>query len=1064
MRWILALAALSASVFAQSPLGNVTGLALDPSGAPVPAAKVVLKNEGTGVQIEAATNSAGNYLVPNLAPGSYSLTAEAKGFRKLQVPAFDLAAFRTVRQDLRFQLASAASEITVSEAASPVVQSETPSVAVRLSSRQILELPSNLRSVYNNSGDSGLIANLMPLTVPGVVQMGSGAYWMAPGSGPNGLRLKVDGVDTTFGNFGSPDPVSQPSMESVEEFTANLTTNRAEFSGLGTVTTVTKTGANTLHGSLFWFGKNAALDARNAFLSARPFQNIHDYGFSAGGPIVKDRTFFHATGEFINGVRSYVFTSNVPTVAQRSGLFSGAVRNPFGGGAPFAGNQIPASMIAPEALKAQQLLYPLPNFGPGTLTAGNYRASFNGPETHRLLEGRIDHNFTSLHSAFLRYQYKHDDYDIPGARGALPPTTEGTSTNLRKMNFLTIGDVWTLSPTMFNEFRGGLVQLESRATSDVSGQALLDQIGIQGLPVRSGVPGVPRFSVSGLSTYSQSLLNPVIDGHWQLADNLTKIHGRHTLKAGIEYIHWFVNRHVTSNPALFGDFSFTNRFSGQPFGDFLLGVPTTVGRIDPWAAQYFRWSDVSFYVQDDFKVNARLSLSYGVRYEYNQPAKARDDNFFNFDTATGAVILPTAEAKRLISPYYPSSLPVEIASQVGLDRSLRRADKNNWAPRFGFSYRVDDSGKTVVRGGAGIYYGHYSVGALSNQVAGPFAVSTTANNVFTSDKPLFTLASPFAAPGSTGTLNSSGLTPGLKNMYALQYSLTIEREVMRDLGLRISYIGTKGTQLPYMRNFNQPPASTQPFAQSRRPFPIYNSIVFADNGANNSYHGLQLGVNKRFSRGLQFNSTWVWAKQLSEVDDTNNAEINTQIEDAYNRARDKANVYSVPRHQWMNQVLYDLPLGKGMLLGGWQLNALINFSTGNWLNPQFTGSDPSNTNTVGGRPDIAGPITYPKTLGAWFDKSAFAVPAGGRFGNAGRNIIEGPGYVVFNAGVNKRISLPRENELQVGASFQNLLNHVNYGQPNMTVNVGTGGTITSTHVFLPAGSPRQGQLTLRWRF
>ncbi|MBI4889236.1 MAG: TonB-dependent receptor, partial [Acidobacteria bacterium] len=560
------------------------------------------------------------------------------------------------------------------------------------------------------------------------------------------------------------------------------------------------------------------------------------------------------------------------------------------------------------------------------------------------------------------------------------------------------------------------------------------------------------------------LLNPVVDGHWQLADNLTKIIGRHTIKAGVEYIHWFVNRHVPSRAGLYGDFSYSNRFTGQPYGDFLLGVPTTTGRIDPWAAQYFRWNDTSFYIQDDFKLSARLSLNYGVRYEYNQPAVARDDNFFTFNTTTGAVIVPTAASKQLISPYYPASLPVQTADQVGLGRSLRNTDKNNWAPRAGFSARLDDNGKTILRGGAGLYYGHYSVGALSNQVEGPFAVSTTSNNAFVNDKPLFTLAAPFAVPGATGTLNSAGMTPDLLNTYALQYSLTLEQELTRELGLRISYIGTKGTQLPYMRNFNQPLPSSQAFAQARRPFPIYNNVTFVDNGANNSYHGLQAGVTKRFSRGLQFNSTLVWAKQLSEVDDTNNAEVNTQIENAYDRARDKARVYSVPRLQWMNQALYDLPFGKGVLLGGWQLNVLINVSTGHWLNPQFTGSDPSNTNTVGGRPDVLNTVDYPKTVSAWFDRLDFAVPTGGRFGNAGRNIIEGPGYTVFNAGLNKRIMLPRENEIQIGASFQNLFNHVNLGQPNMTVNVGTGGTITSTHIFLPAGSPRQGQLTVRWKF
>jgi len=1051
---------------AQSPLGSVTGLALDPSGAPVPEARITLENAATGVRQETRTNAAGLYAFPNLTPGAYRLTAEAQGFRRFEAGGLEVAAYRTLRQDVPFELATATTEVTVSEAASPVVQSETPSVGVRLSSRMVLELPTNLRSVYNNAGDSGLIANLMPLTVPGVVQMGNGAYWMSPGAGPNGLRLKVDGIDTTFGNFGSPDPVSQPSMESVEEFTANIAGNRAEFSGLGTVTTVTKTGTNELHGSVFWYARNAALDARNPFLPQRGFQNIHNYGATAAGPLRRDRTFFTVTADLIDGVRGYTFTSNVPTLAMRRGEFSTPVRDPLAVNAPFPDNRIPQPRIAPEAARAQDLLYPLPNFGPETLTVGNYRAAFNGSEWHRLLEGRIDHHFSSAQSGFLRYQYKHDDYDIPGARGQLPPVTEGTSNNVRRMNMAVLGHAWTLGPGMFNEFRAGLVHLDSSSSADVKGQDLLDRIGIRGLPPRPGAPGVPRFAVAGLSTFTQSLLNPVIDGHFQLSDNLTRVAGRHTVKAGIEYIRWFVNRHVTSNPALFGDFNFTNRFSGQPYGDFLLGLPTTVGRIDPWAAQYFRWNDVSFFVQDDWKITPRLSLNYGLRYEYNGPPYARDDNFYNFNRANGAVMLASAAARRLVSPFYPASLPVETAQDVGLGRTLRRADRNNWAPRLGFSWRLDGAGRTVVRGGAGLYYGHFSVAALSNQVAGPFAVSTTANNAITGGQPLFTLANPFAVPGSAGTLNVNGLDPNLRNMESFQYTLTVERELSPNLGVRVSYIGTKGTQLPYLRNINQPLPSTQPFAQARRPYPVYNNVIFAENGANNSYQGLQAGVLKRYSRGLQFQSAWIWAKQLSEVDDTNNAELNTQIENAYDRRRDRANVYSVPRHQWMNQALWDVPFGRGPLFGGWQLSFLLNLSTGHWLNPVFTGSDPSNTNTFGGRPDVVAPLAYPKTLAAWFDRTALAPPPAnaGRFGNAGRNVVEGPGYVVFNAGALKRFALPRESQLELGASFSNVLNHFNYGQPNMTVNVTAGGTITSTHIFLPAGTPRQGMLTLRWKF
>lgn len=1050
--------------FSQSPLGNVTGLATDPAGAPVPGVVVTLTNADTGLSRETTTNASGNYLFPNLQPGTYGLRASAKGFKTIDLQGFPLAAYKTVRQDFPLILETSTTEITVTESASTLIATDTPSVTTGLTTRQILELPTNLRSVYNNAGDSGLIANIMPLTIPGVVQMGGGAYWLVPGGGPNGTRLKVDGIETNFGNFGTPDPVSQPSMESVQEFTANIVTNKAEFNGLGAVTTVTKSGTNQLHGDIFWYAKNAALDARNPFLTARPFQNIHNYGVSAGGPLRKDKTFLFGTWDDIRGVRAYSFSPNVPTLAQRGGDFGAAVVvDPYNNNTPFPNNVIPANRIAREALRAQDLLYPLPNFGPPSLTAGNYRAAFNGPEVHHIIEGRLDHNLTSGHSVFARYQWKKDDFDIPGARSALPPTTAGTSTNLRQMHFWTLGDIWALRPNMFNEFRGGVVVLASSSYSDVNGQDLLNQIGIQGLPERSFAPGVPNFGVSGLTTYTQTLLNPVNDGHWQIADNFTFIQGRHTMKFGGEMVRWFVNRYLNTNAALFGNFSFQNRFTRQGYGDFLMGLPTTVTRLDPFLAQYFRWNDYAFYAQDDFKVTRSLTLNLGLRYELNVPAAARDNNFYSYDPASKQVVIPNEAARKLFSPYFPAALPVTTAGALGLDDTLRKADTNNWAPRLGFSYQLDPEGKTVLRGGAGLYYGHYSVQALANQTSGPFAVSTTSNNNFVNGQPIFTLQNPFASPGSSGTLNLNGLVANLRNTYSVQYSLSVERQVVRDLAVRASYIGTKGTQVPYLRNINQPLASSVPFAQSRRPNPLYNNIVYAENGANNSYHGLQLGVTKRFYRGFQLASTYIWAKQLSEVDDTGNAEINTQIEDAYNRARDKGHVYSVPSHQWMNNVIWDLPLGKGPLLGGWQLNALLNLSSGHWLNPLFSGSDPSNTNTVGGRPDLLSPIVYPETLSSWYDRRSFGVPSGGRFGSAGRNIVEGPGYVVFNAGASKLIQLERVG-IQVAVSFQNVLNHVNYGQPNMTVNVAQGGSITSTHVFLPAGSPRTGQLSLRFRF
>jgi outer membrane receptor protein involved in Fe transport len=652
----------------------------------------------------------------------------------------------------------------------------------------------------------------------------------------------------------------------------------------------------------------------------------------------------------------------------------------------------------------------------------------------------------------------------------LPPSSVGTSTNIRRVNFWTIGDIYSIRPNLFNEFRAGLVILVSQSDADVKGQELIDEFGIQGLPPRPGVKGIPNMSVVGLTSVGQLLLNPVNDGHAQFSDNVTWIAGRHTLKFGGEVIPWFVNRYLPAENALFGNFSFTNRFTGQPYADYLLGLPTTVTRLDPYYTQYNRFIDLAFYAQDDFKLTPRLTLSYGLRYEYNQPVRALDGNMYSFDLGTGSIVVPSADSRRLFSPYLPSTIPVINANSLGLGEGLRGSDKNNWAPRFGFSYQIGSQARTVLRGGWGIYYAHFSGNVAGGLAAGPFAISTTSTNNFVNGQPLFTFANPFASPGASGALNLNAISPTMGNSRTMQYTLSLEHEIVRDLGIRMSYIGSKSAQMIYRRNVNQPLASTMPFANSRRPYPLFNNIIYSDNGANGYYSGSQVQVSKRFSQGIHFSSAWTWAKSISEIDDTGDFELNTLIENSYDRRRERADLYSVPRHQWMNQVLWELPFSPDSpalraMAGGWQLNGLVNLQSGNFLNPLFAGSDPSNTNTIGGRPDVAkSTVDMPKTLTAWYDRTAFVAPPtnAGRFGNAGRNSIQGPGYVVFNFGVQKNVRSERYGTLQLGASFQNILNHPNYGEPNMTVNNAAGGTITATHIFPAAGSPRTGQISLRW--
>ncbi len=688
---LIVLFTLALILRAQTPLGTVTGLAADPSGGAVPGVAITLTSQETGVKRTASTNGAGLYSFPDLPPGTYRLNADASGFRPVETRPFAVEAFRTVRQDLPLELATANSAVIVTEAASPVIQVDTPAIATSLASRQIIELPTTLRSVAKNSGDSGLISEILPETVPGVVQVGGGAKWLTPGGTAGATDVKVDGIETRFGNFGSPDNVSQPSMEAIQEFTANVLTSRAEFAGMGTVTTATKSGTNEFHGGVYEYMHNSVTDARNTFATTLPFTNLHNYGGTLGGPIQKDKTFFFVDFDGTRGVSAYLFSPNVPTVAMRNGDFSSqaSLKNPFSGFNPYSGNAILPQYLSPQAKQAQQIFFPLPNFGPPSLTAANYRASFNGPEVHRTEEFRVDHNFSANHMAFLRYSNRKDDYQIPGARSSLPPTTIGTSDNIRRVNFWTLGDVANLRPTVVNEFRAGVVILVSASSADFTGQNLMQQIGIAGLPNRGAVNSLPFFNVSGFTNNNINLLSPVNDGHAQFADNLSWVHGRHSMKFGVEAIDWFVNRYMPNNSGnpIFGSYAFTGAFTGNAYADFLLGLPATATREEPFPAQYNRSRDWSGYAQDDFKVTSKLTLIYGLRYEYNGPAYANGDNMYSFDLSTGKILVPSQASIQKFSALFPSTYPVETAGAAGLGRSLRQSDNNNFAPRFGFSYQ-----------------------------------------------------------------------------------------------------------------------------------------------------------------------------------------------------------------------------------------------------------------------------------------------------------------------------------------------------------------------------------------
>jgi hypothetical protein len=436
-----------------------------------------------------------------------------------------------------------------------------------------------------------------------------------------------------------------------------------------------------------------------------------------------------------------------------------------------------------------------------------------------------------------------------------------------------------------------------------------------------------------------------------------------------------------------------------------------------------------------------------------------------------------------VNPLFNPTVPVVAASSVGYpETGFRATDTNNFGPRFGFAYRLNERGDFALRGGYGIFVINVGNSLLSTYEGGPFSpVSASFVNQLVNGAPLFAFPNPFPATGpqaSTAPPSVNGLNPGFQNPYVQQWNLTLAKQIA-NTGLRLSYIGTKGSQLAYLRNINIPAPSTTAFAQSRRPYPLYGNISYQDNGGNSDYHALQVEGSRRLAHGLTFNLAWTWTSEASDVDDNGNGVYGTNIEDPRNRARERGrDSYSV-RDRVVGNLIYNVPFGKNRtwlthlpavaegLLGGWQLTALGTWQTGLWLTPGFASVDTTGTGITGGRPDRLADGSLPasqQTIFHWFDTTAFAVPPTGRYGNAGRGILEGPRMGVLHLGIGKDFRMREKLTFNLQAAFQNVLNHANFGIPNMTINSSAGGSISSTITNLyNAGENGNGARSLQLR-
>jgi hypothetical protein len=986
----------------------------------------------------------------------------------------------------------AATETVEVSGSAAVIDTETGTLSYVKSTRDLLQLPLVARS----AGDFGFYG--YTYSNPGVSKISGQSSPAVNGMRVDDTAPSIDGIAVMGYMTGVGGGPVQPSLEGIEQVNIELAGTQAEFGHAANFTVVTKSGTNFLHGGAFWDYNGNELNARNFFSAAAPFRVYHDFATSLGGPIRKNKAFFFFDYEGSREAATTVITANTPLVPWRSGDFSGlgtTIIDPASG-QPFPGNIIPASRISQTSLNAQNYLFPLPNFGSSTLQSGNWRGQEPGLTgwTHfNNVDVRVDYNFSSKDVVFARVSYRplpHPNYSLN-----LPPL--GQVDQIRNSRSAVVSWTHNFSPSILNEFRTGMARMVNFSEPHLLGLPILQQIGIQGVNQTTNYHDVPTFSITGITFTATSVsLNADTDFEW--TDNLSVTHGAHFLKFGFDAIRDQLST-VNWPGTIYGSYNFSGGFTKSAYADFLLGIPQSASLTVPTPESHLRGTMWSVYAQDQFKLSRRLTLNYGIRWELQGPYYDRFGVIYSFDRANGSVVVPD-NGVASINPLYPKNIPIITASQAGYPgASLLNFNKRHIYPRFAFAYKPFADDKTVIRGGYGIYGDTIYGSAATNFGGGPFAGSETFTNSITNGAPLFGFPNPFLTAGATATQNVVGVNPNLRTPYSQQFNLTVERQ-LRGIGLRMAYVGTRSVELVYPANINQPLPSAIPFTNSRRIYPLYNTVTWYDNGGTQQYNALQVSASKSYGKSLFFNTGWSWAKDLTDTQNNGSSWSGPTIQNAHDRRAERGDDILTRPHRVYVNAIYNLPFGKDQrflsnanralnaVLGGWSTSWVSEMQSGQFYTPTFSGSDPSNTNNFGpastsnfvARPDriASGELTSGQSISHWFDASAFAVPGCpnsnpvcsnpanvGRFGNSGVNILRGPKSVNFDFSAMKYFQVTERVRLQFRTTMTNVFNHPNFANPQGNISSpGTVGQITGVFLEQIGEDARQIHFSLRVQF
>ena len=1026
--FVLLLGLLASHGLAQTTFATLTGTVTDPNGAVIPGAALEATHVASNYVYRTQTNETGLFTFAQLREGKYTIRVRVQGFREFVANDVDLVSRDIRRLDPQMAIGTVESAVEVSAGGQVLIETDTARISAVKTADTIKNLPLNSRDMYS----------YLQLT-PGMLVQTTNAYMRFAGSRGNQENESTDGSTFNNGYDGSLMPQAD-FMEGFQEMRVDMANNSAEFGALGQVTFISKSGTNAFHGAAYDYYTAAGLVARNPFSPTKDSYIRHSPGLSLGGPVLipgvyngKNRTFWFFSYETMQGgeIRQ-LLNDTVAPEAWRKGDFSGQstiVKDPTTGNA-FPNNIIPTSRLNATSLKMQDFYFPLPNYGDtSTLSNGNFRLLQHRPyDTYTQWAPRIDHKFSDRAFVFGRFNWQRQ-YIKPFE--VFPSMGQGwLQRDNRGVNF---SYTHTLSNTMINEFRYGLGNNDTPRAPSLNGNQLAQQFGITGLV--SGIPdiaGMPvikwsNLGLTAISTNYDTRIPGFRNRVQQFTDHFSWFKGKHTIKAGATLMKVGFSDGPANN-SMWGNWTFSNRYTGQTYADFLLGLPTTVQRGYPIEIYTLhRWS-YDFFVTDDIKVNNKLTLSLGMRYELKPDWTEENGLFSMFDIVSGKIVVPDGSASK-VSPLFPTAYASVIeASQAGYSsQRLIDTDMNNLAPRIGFAYRPKGN-DTVIRGGFGIFYD--VVPRNPNAAGSPYVLNEPA---YTNPSPNPTVTLPQAWPsaGAAGPTTISlpaGLRKDLRIPYSPQYSLTIEHQRWGN-GFRLSYVGTGTRQGEYSYNINQPIASADLYINKTRRYPQYPNFNYITNGAGHQYHAMT-AVVRRDMKSLTAQFSYELSRDIGDL------ERGGAPEDANNRARERGVWVDVPTHRATGFALYQLPFGKGRpygsnsnrlvdsIIGGWTLSPVFSMYSGQFLTPAWTGSDPAGyayttsatPASVTIRPSQISDPNLPadqRSVNRWFNTSAFVAPATGYFGSASRGSIKGPGLVVVHLGMSKYFNILESLKLRL---------------------------------------------------